>query len=189
MKAEEADILRQMRANPEKILTEFYRDYRKEFLSWAFKSFGADSEAASDCFQDAMIILYNNVQNGKLTDLQSNIKTYLFSVGKNVLLRKFKNESREVPMFEQNSHERALEGFEFPELYTGNQLENKIADLVQTLRDPCKSILRYFYFRGFSMEEIAEEMNYKNAQTVKAQKLRCIKEMQSLVHRQMRTAI
>ncbi len=189
MKAEEADILQQMRANPEKILKELYRNYRKEFLSWAYKSFGADVDAASDCFQDAMIILYSNVQDGKLTELQSNMKTYLFSIGKNVLLRKFKKESRVVPMNEQHLFEPALEGIDFPELYSGNQLENKIADLVQTLRDPCKSILRYFYFRGFSMEEIAGAMNYKNAQTVKAQKLRCIKEIQSLVHRQMRTAI
>jgi RNA polymerase sigma-70 factor (ECF subfamily) len=105
------------------------------------------------------------------------------------LLRKFEVERREVPLSEHMYREEATAELEFPELYVGNKAENKIADLVQTLRDPCKSILRYFYFRGFSMEEIADVMNYKNAQTVKAQKLRCIKEMQSLVHRQMRTAL
>ena len=189
MKAGEADILQRLHKNPNEVLVELYRNYRKEFLSWAYKSFGADVDVASDCFQDAMIVLYKNVQNGKLTDLQSSIKTYLFSIGRNVLLRKFEVERREVPLSEHMPLEEVLDDNEFPELYAGNKAENKIADLVQTLRDPCKSILRYFYFRGFSMEEIADVMNYKNAQTVKAQKLRCIKEMQSLVHRQMRTAL
>lgn len=189
MRAEEADVLEKIRTHPEEILAAYYRDFRKEFLSWAFKSFGADNETASDCFQDAMIILYKNVQTGKLTELQSNVKTYLFSIGKNVLLRKFKQQSREIPMNDQLIQEHPLDNLDFPELYTGNEPENKIADLVQSLKDPCKSILRYFYFRGFSMEEIAEAMNYKNAQTVKAQKLRCIKEIQSLIHRRMRTAL
>lgn len=188
MKAGEADILQRLRTNPNDVLVELYRDYRKEFLSWAYKSFGADADVASDCFQDAMIVLYRNVQNGKLTVLQSSMKTYLFSIGRNVLLRKFEVERREVPLSAQSYSEETSGSIEFPELYIGNNAENKIADLVQTLRDPCKSILRYFYFRGFSMEEIADVMNYKNAQTVKAQKLRCIKEMQSLVQRQMRTA-
>lgn len=189
MKAGEADILDRLRKHPNEVLVELYRDYRKEFMSWSYKSFGADTDVASDCFQDAMIVLYKNVQNGKLTDLQSSIKTYLFSIGRNVLLRRFEAERREVPMSEHGYSEEVLEDIEFPELYAGNKAENKIAALMQSLKDPCKSILRYFYFRGFSMEEIADVMNYKNAQTVKAQKLRCIKEMQSLVHRQMRTAL
>jgi len=37
------------------------------------------------------------------------------------------------------------------------------------------------------MDEIAETMKYKNADTVKAQKLRCIKDIQNLMQRKMRT--
>jgi len=180
------DLLERLRDNPNEVLVELYKNYRKEFLSWTYKTYGAGSEMSSDCFQDAMVVLYKNVQNEKLTDLQSSIKTYVFSIGKNILFRKLNSEQREIPLNEDIYKNETVDNLEYPELYNGSTIENKIADLVQTLKDPCKSILRYFYFRGFSMEEIANEMKYKNAQTVKAQKVRCIKEIQHLVHRKMR---
>lgn len=186
MKGPGSDVLERLRKNPNEVLVEFYKIYRKEFLSWAFKSFGASKADALDCFQDAMIVFYRNVLDGKISELVSSEKTYLFSIGKNLLLRKFKKASREVHLDNQNDGIQDITDIEFSELFQGNTLENRIADIVKTMRDPCKSILRYFYFRGFTMEEIAEEMSYKNAQTVKAQKVRCIKDIQSLVNRKMR---
>ena len=183
------DFVERLRDNPNEVLVELYKNYRKEFLSWAYKTYGVDEENSSDCFQDAMVVLYKNVQNEKLTDLQSSIKTYLFSIGKNLLFRKLNTEKREIPLNEEIYKNEAVDNLEYPELYNGSTIENKIADLVKTLRDPCKSILRYFYFRGFNMEEIAQRMNYKNAQTVKAQKVRCIKEIQHLLQRKMRVNI
>lgn len=186
MKGPESDVLERLRNNPNEILTELYKNYRKEFLSWSFKTFGASEVDALDCFQDAMIVFYRNVIDGKISELVSSEKTYLFSIGKNLLLRKFKKARREIHLDNQNDGIQGIADIEFSELFQGNTLENRIADIVKTMQDPCKSILRYFYFRGFTMEEIAEEMSYKNAQTVKAQKVRCIKVIQNLVNRKMR---
>lgn len=186
MKDHKSEILIRLKHHPNEVMVELYRDYRKEFLSWALKNFGAEEADALDCFQDAMIAFYRNVVNGKIKELTSSVKTYIFSIGKNMLLRKFKSQNREVYLTNENGIEPSINDFSTMELYRGNTIENRIADIVKTLRDPCKSILRYFYFRGFTMEEIAEEMQYKNAQTVKAQKVRCIKEVQNLVHRKMR---
>jgi RNA polymerase sigma factor (sigma-70 family) len=187
LKGPESDVLERLRNNPNEVLAELYKNYRKEFLSWSFKNFGASEADALDCFQDAMIIFYRNVADGKLTVLSSSEKTYLFSIGKNLLMRKFKKTNREVHT--ENGYDGITEEkeTEYSELYQGSSLENRVADIVKTLRDPCRSILRFFYFRGFTMEEIAEEMNYKNAQTVKAQKVRCIKEIQNLMQRKIRT--
>ncbi len=189
MTNKEVDLLEGLNKNPDTTLVKFYNVYRKEFLSWAYKTYGADEDNSSDCFQDAMIILYKNVRAGKLTEFQSSVKTYLFSIGKNVLLTKFKAAQRLVPLNESGNREIADDNFELPELYEGNLLENRIAGIIESIQNPCKSILRYFYFRGFSMEEIAIEMNYKNAQTVKSQKVRCIKEIQHLLQRKMRINI
>lgn len=186
---QEADVIQRIRKSPNEVLLELYGAYKKEFFSWSYKTFGASEDDAGDCFQDAMIIFYRNITSGKLIELNSSVKTYLFSIGKNLLLRKFKIAQRELPMNDEFQKYVVDEELEFRELYDGNEIENKIAGIVKSMRDPCKSILRYFYFRGFSMEEIAIEMKYKNAQTVKAQKVRCIKEIQSLVNRKMRTEL
>lgn len=189
MKDPESDVLERLRKNPNEVLVELYKNYRKEFLSWAFKNFGASEANALDCFQDAMIVFYRNVVDGKISELTSSEKTYLFSIGRNLLLRKFKKTNREVHLEKGEDGIVGEDEIVFTELYQGTSLEKRVAGILKTMRDPCQSILRYFYFRGLTMEEIALEMNYKNSQTVKAQKVRCIKEIQNLVHRKMRTEI
>ncbi len=186
MKESKQNILDRLRSNPNEVLVELYKSYRKEFLSWSYKNFGTTESDALDCFQDAVIVFYRNVMDGKVSELTSSEKTYLFAIGKNFIKRKSVKAKREVHLDTENNGQTE---FEETELYEGSQLENRIADIVKTMRDPCKSILRYFYFRGFTMEEIAIEMNYKNAQTVKAQKVRCIKEIQQLVRRKIRTEL
>lgn len=181
MKDNQIEILEQLQKDPDKVLVSLYKQYRKEFLSWAYKTYGVLEEDSTDCFQDAMIVFYRNTKNGKLNELHSSVKTYLFSIGKNLLFRKLKDKNRHLPLNESIYQEADNHNLEFPELYHGFSIENKVAEMVKKLKDPCKSILKYFYYRGFSMDEIAQEMNYKNASTVKAQKVRCIKELQGLI--------
>ncbi len=189
MKDQAENLISRLKENPDSVLVELYKNYRKEFLSWSFKRFSISEADALDCFQDAIIVFYRNVMDEKITDLSSSTKTYLFSIGKNMVLRKYRKENREAHF------EKDLEGIEddssieFRELYQGHAIENRVAEIVKTMRDPCKSILRYFYYRGFTMDEIAKVMKYKNADTVKAQKLRCIREIQNLIQRKMRTEI
>jgi len=177
LKESNSHILTRLRENPNETLVHLYKNYRKEFLSWSFKNYGINEHDALDCFQDAVIVFYRNVTEGKVDELTSSDKTYLFGIAKNFLLRKTTKNRKEVPMkITEHEYESAL-----PELFDGTPIANRVADMVKTMSDPCKSILRYFYFRGLSMDEIAEKMNYKNGQTVKAQKVRCIREIQRML--------
>lgn len=189
MKDQAGDFINRLRENPNDTLVELYKNYRKEFFSWSYKRFNISETDAVDIFQDAVVVFYRNVMDGKISDLTSSTKTYLFSIGKNLVLQKFRKEKREVHFETDLDIIEDHSSIEYRELYHGNALENRVAEIVKTMRDPCKSILRYFYFRGYSMDEIAETMKYKNADTVKAQKLRCIREIQNLIQRKMRTEI
>ena len=53
------------------------------------------------------------------------------------------------------------------------------------MEEPCKSILKYYYYENFSMNKIAEAMKYKNANTVKSQKLRCMKYLEESLEKEM----
>jgi DNA-directed RNA polymerase specialized sigma24 family protein len=43
--------------------------------------------------------------------------------------------------------------------------------------EPCCSLLDKFYWEELSGEEIARQMNYKNADTVKTQKYKCMQKL------------
>jgi RNA polymerase sigma-70 factor (ECF subfamily) len=175
------EIIQGLRSGRDEAVLNLYRRYRAEFISWTFGRYGIARDSAADCFQDAVIALYNNVMVGKLDRLDSSLKTYLFSIGKNFAMKKLKMQRREILLSEEMEHVTNSGNMNPETLYVGNEKVNTIAGLVDGIKEPCRSILRYFYYRGYSMEAIAETMHYKNADTVKAQKVRCIKVLKQKV--------
>jgi len=51
----------------------------------------------------------------------------------------------------------------------------------KTLGQKCKEILTLFYYRGYDLEDIMNELNYTSKDVVKSQKSRCIKSLKSLI--------
>lgn len=182
-------FLEDLQAEGEEVYIQIYRKYRDAFVSWMAKLYSSDKASASDCFQDAVIILLDNVKSGKLTHLDAEIKTYLFSVGKNVWLKKYRRSKNEIDIDVPNSVDSweyqdstkdKEEGLEYKSL-----LIDKVAELTVKMKEPCKSILKYYYYENFSMNQIAEAMKYKNASTVKSQKLRCMKYLEESLEKEM----
>lgn len=58
--------------------------------------------------------------------------------------------------------------------------------VLEKFAEPCKSIVRLFYFNAYSMNEIADELKYKNEDVVKSQKTRCMKELKRLVKERLK---
>ena len=70
----------------------FYDDMRSPFRLFFLKYTGSDMETVNTLFQDAMVIVHRKITGGGLqAPLQSNLKTYLFGVGK-ILYRKQYNQ-------------------------------------------------------------------------------------------------
>ncbi|MFK7905343.1 MAG: RNA polymerase sigma factor, partial [Chitinophagales bacterium] len=55
-----------------------YEEFRPFFVRLMQQKHRCNEEEAIDIFQDSIIVLYKNAQVGKLDDLSSQLKTYLF---------------------------------------------------------------------------------------------------------------
>lgn len=177
------NIIERLKAEPEKTMVEIYHDHRNVFISWLCKRYSCDEELAADCFQDAIIVVFNNVRDNKLTSLSSEFKTYLFSIGKNIFLKenaKFKTVNMNQDWEPHENMPDSNGGRNFQE---EEERINKIARSVMDLSEPCKSILKYYYYHSLRMDEIANKLNYKNANTVKSQKIRCMKYLEDIIKR------
>ena len=51
---------------------------------------------------------------------------------------------------------------------------------LEFLGDPCKSLLQLYYYNDLSMENITSIMGYKNADTTKNQKYKCLRRLQNI---------
>lgn len=62
-------------------------------------------------------------------------------------------------------------------LYRDVEAQTLLGDAISHTPEPCASIIRIFYYDGWSMDEIAEEVGLKNAQTAKAKKSQCMTDL------------
>lgn len=163
-----------------------YEKYRKEFISWIRKFSRCNEEEAREFYQAAVLILYENIMNDKLKELQSSLKTYLFGIGKNLALQNHRNNLR----LKRTKAEYMLE--QHVQNSDENLLKEEVSlDVVsrcfRQLGDPCHSLLELFYFYQKKMEEIASTLGYKNPETAKNQKYKCMERLRKLVNDEQTT--
>lgn len=171
------DWIQKIKTNENEALKEIYVLCREDCLMWLQKEFGCSFDDALDIFQMSMLILYDNVTNGKLTSLSSNIKTYLFGIAKNKALEFLRDKKKMV-----TNEVTLIVNFVVQETdseFVDNQINAALHSLDQ-LGDPCKSVLQFYYYYDMSMEDITVKMGYKNADTTKNQKYKCLKRLQNI---------
>ena len=62
-----------------------------------------------------------------------------------------------------------------------NYYQVELAKLIGNISESCRELLRLYYYRNLSINEIVERTQYKDANTVKSHKSRCMKRLKSLV--------
>lgn len=164
------------------VINKIYVAFKKEFIKWAASTFNCSSEDALDAYQDAIIILCDNIHEGKLTTLNSSLKTYLFAIGKNMLFQKMSKKQK----LENNISEIQHLWYESVDKEDSERYKRVLANCLNCLREPCRSILRMHYYEKLPMKTIAEILDYKNEDVVKSQKLRCIKALRAAVLQELK---
>ena len=167
-----ADIIRQNKA-----IKYMYVEYFAVILSYIKMNNGSEEDAA-DIFQDALLVFYKNSRK-KDFKLNCTVKTYLYSICKNLWLYRLRSRKKEVRMNEKFETIPLEE--DTLEILIENDHKNLISQLVGKLGDKCKQILTLVYFERLKMEEVAERVEMSSAQVVRNQKSRCMKKLKAMI--------
>lgn len=146
---------------------------------------GYFSLSRSDCedvFQEAFIVLYRNITEGKLT-LTASLSTYFIGICRNKAYEKMRAKGKEINIIDEFPNTTKDE-FEDERIDTLIALEDDteqiearkeaiVREIVSNLPSPCDKILWGFYRDGFSMKTLAQMYNYKSEGSVKVTKHRC----------------
>ena len=179
-----SEILASIREGNEEPLRALYRTHREAFFNWASQYFQADEEDIADAFQDAVIIFYRNVVQEKITALDSSVKTYLFGIGKNLLMNVHKKNKRIVPLEVDDQAVDRLDLRIFNKIETTNR-KQIIAEALGKLGENCKAIISLFYFRRFSHEAIANHFKYKSEGVSRTTLRRCLIQLTKFLDKDM----
>ncbi len=170
-------ILR-LRNGDRKALEDIYKKYRTSFIKWITYTHKCTDEEAVDIFQYSILSFYENVLEESFEEMNdAGIKTYLYSIGKNKLLADNRRKSK-ISYQEELDEDDLFESIEEESPEKEIRIK-KIKKLVEELGEPCSQILKLFYFNNLTNDEIAEVMNYKNGNTVKNLKYKCLQRIKN----------
>jgi RNA polymerase sigma factor (sigma-70 family) len=177
--------LRNIVEGGEETLKAIYKDYRNEFLLWAKWRYKIPEADAADIFQDAVIVFYKNVVSGKITQLESSIKTYLYGIGKKMLLKLVVNKTKTVLI--ENMNDPILKNIDWT-IQNNSELseaQELIRTVLKKLTQKCMKILRLFYYMRFSMESIKENMGYNSDDVARQMKKKCMRKLEAVVRKRL----
>ena len=106
---------------------------------------------AKDVFQEALIVLYEKVRSGSF-ELNCQIKTYVYSVCRRLWLKRLQQLDRYTTEF--HSIEASVSVDDDIEKHEKRDTEFEMMDkAINSLGEPCKSLLEAYYLKKKSMQE------------------------------------
>ena len=155
-----------------------YEEYREEFLRWVVKEFNCSLDDGKDIYQLTILIFHDNIRLGKLEHLVSSVKTYLFGIGKNIVKENQRKERRYIPLSKEKWLKENL--IDEPTSKIDDAVFERAKNALSKLGQPCQRLIELFYYEKKSIPEITLAMNYKNPETAKNQKCKCMARLRKL---------
>ena len=177
------EIIQKIRSGGQAELGMIYEEYRAEFLQWITKEYQCSMDDVKYMYQLAILIFYDNIKRGKLEHLVSSVKTYLFGIGKNLAKDNMRKEKKNIPI----SQEKWIKDYliDEPDEVLDDRIFAYAKQALQKLGQPCQRLIELFYYENKSMQEITEAMQYKNSETAKNQKCKCMARLRKLVDQEI----
>lgn len=154
-----------------------YKTCHPLILNMVTKNNG-NREDAADIFQESIIVAYQNIKEGNFRK-DSTIKTFIYSVAKNLWLKKLseKKEFFFIPI--EGFNEQFLEDCD---PYDASEVtEQRILSAFRRMEPEQKSVLDDYYYHNFSHKDIAEKYNLSSTAAAKNKKSRALKKLRSIL--------
>jgi RNA polymerase sigma factor (sigma-70 family) len=170
-------ILKEIQNNNQTVVAEVYKRHRNRFFLFAFKSYQVDEDTAKDVYQESFYAFLRNIQSGKLTELTSSIETYLFQIGKFQL----KNRSRAKKNCVPTDMEIRDDSVSEDDHYENEQRLEIVKDAIRILDEKCSQLLTHVFYGRKKYEELAPLLGYPTIDSIKTQKYKCYKKLETVV--------
>ncbi len=177
----DSEILERFKKNDHDAISDFYEKHKEEFVHFTVKKFNLSMETSREIYQEAFLSMYQNILSGRLLSLSSTLKTYLFQVGKYKVFNELKRSSKHT----EAEYQIGLSELPVDEILLMTEQEKQMKDIVSSallkLSAKCRRLLSLYYLQKKKYDEIMELMDYKSIDSVKTQKYKCFKKIESLI--------
>jgi RNA polymerase sigma factor (sigma-70 family) len=167
-------------------LNRFISEERSKVFSYLRKTFSLSDDDLHDIYQESSTALFLNIRDGKLSNLSSTLSTYFLRICINQTLKFIGKQKKLVPLFDDGAiaDKNSFRSDKIDELYQlctedeevekVSRIEKMVQKIIESMSDTCKNIFRGYYWDNFTTSTIASLFGFANANSVKAQKYKCL---------------
>lgn len=158
------------------------KDYREKTYNLLSSTFGLSRNDCEEIFQEASIILYQQITEGKLDNLQHSLYTYFVGICKNKAHEALRKKGRFVNLsFEIGTKCNEVNMDKVEDiLYSIEDNESRRAEkqlevqkVVASLPHPCNELLWAYYRDSLTVKEMTKMFGYASESALKVTKHRC----------------
>jgi RNA polymerase sigma factor (sigma-70 family) len=169
----ERQILERIKANDRSVLSDLYRKYQRLIFSHVIRN-GGNEKDAEDILQETVITLWQKVTMSNF-ELNVKLSTYLLAIAKNKWLAELRKMKKNII---QNIEETVIDGNPTSKIQI-------VRDALDVIAPICKKLLLLFYFEGRSMTDIAQILEFANADVAKAKKYQCKNSLEEVLKKRL----
>lgn len=178
----DSEYIEGLKADNQAIITDFYETQREQFKDCVSKLFSVfNDDLLAEIFQESVVRLWLKIKKGQLSasTLTIPLSKYLISVGKYVALEFFRKENIFIDTDLRDNSMIDIVGLSS---MFGIEDERYLAirQAVYNMGEPCAPLLLHFYWDQLSMDDIANKLSYKDSNSAKTQKYKCIQKLKSI---------
>lgn len=148
---------------------------------------GGTDEDAADIFQEAVLILIDNIKSGKFRH-ESSVKTFLVGIARNLWLfekrTRERRASREINFTASETNYSEAENFEIGDRVFSKSNTDVIQTIFKHVGEICSKILVGVYYENSSMKTLLQRFHFDNEQVLRNRKARCMKKLKKFLTEQ-----
>lgn len=173
----EQALLQGLAKNDSKAIEAIYKQNYNMVQSLIVNNNGSYDDAR-DIFQEAMIALYEKARSESFV-LTCKLNTYVYSVCKRLWLKRLQQLGKYTNQIESLKETVSVE--EDLEIHKRRNAEFVIMErALNSIGEPCKSLLEGYYLKKQDMQTLAKEFGYTNADNAKNQKYKCLMRLKKM---------
>ncbi|MEL6863689.1 MAG: sigma-70 family RNA polymerase sigma factor [Bacteroidota bacterium] len=146
-------------------------------VKYVQKNSGTEKDV-DDIFQDGLVAVFKKVRTKSLWE-DSNIEAYLYSICRNLWLKKLQKRKREVEL--TDVHETVPLDQDQEAIVLSQERRQLMDEILKSLGQDCYRLLAYVYYDRRRLREIAELMGFASEQVAKNKKSKCMKKLRTLM--------
>ena len=162
-------------------------DEKRKAFSFLRNRYSISDDDIEDIYQESLSALYLNLESGKLTELTCSFSSYFLQICNNQALKFIRSLKKMPPIISETkiNNPNVIRDDKVDELYgfcmdteeedRKIRMELLVNNIIASMTDTCKNILHGYYWNDYSTSTIADMFSFSDANSVKAQKYKCVK--------------